>query len=97
MLQVFNVRLGFQDLGSDGIPHLVANCLQFVETYGESVLCTSITTNQQCKPRPHTVKSNILPLGLQAEGVYRVNGNQAKIRALKQAFNQGREGEGRIG
>ncbi|XP_068702359.1 arf-GAP with Rho-GAP domain, ANK repeat and PH domain-containing protein 1-like isoform X3 [Montipora foliosa] len=32
--QVFGVLLSQQDLGSDGIPHLVAKCLQFVETYG---------------------------------------------------------------
>jgi hypothetical protein len=35
LLQVFNVNLSFQELGSDGIPHLVAHCLQFVETYGK--------------------------------------------------------------
>ncbi|KAK2550862.1 Arf-GAP with Rho-GAP domain, partial [Acropora cervicornis] len=32
--QVFGVLLSYQDLGSDGIPHLVAKCLHFVETYG---------------------------------------------------------------
>ncbi|XP_022800725.1 arf-GAP with Rho-GAP domain, ANK repeat and PH domain-containing protein 1-like [Stylophora pistillata] len=32
--QVFGVLLCQQELGSDGIPHLVAKCLQFVETYG---------------------------------------------------------------
>jgi len=37
-LKVFGVLLGQQELGSDGIPHLVAKCLQFVETYGMSVL-----------------------------------------------------------
>ena len=31
---MFGVLLSQQDLGSDGIPHLVAKCLQFVETYG---------------------------------------------------------------
>lgn len=33
-LKVFGVLLSQQELGSDGIPHLVAKCLQFVETYG---------------------------------------------------------------
>ena len=32
--KVFGVSLSQQELGSDGIPHLVAKCLQFVETYG---------------------------------------------------------------
>lgn len=32
--KVFGVLLSQQELGSDGIPHLVAKCLQFVETYG---------------------------------------------------------------
>lgn len=36
--KVFDVWLSQQELGSDGIPHLVAKCLQFVETYGMSVL-----------------------------------------------------------
>ena len=33
-VKVFGVSLSQQELGSDGIPHLVAKCLQFVETYG---------------------------------------------------------------
>ncbi|XP_048589328.1 arf-GAP with Rho-GAP domain, ANK repeat and PH domain-containing protein 1 isoform X2 [Nematostella vectensis] len=57
--QVFKVHISLQELGSDGIPHIVANCLQFIETYG-----------------------------LQAEGIYRVPGSQAKMRALALAFNQ---------
>ncbi|EDO34673.1 predicted protein [Nematostella vectensis] len=32
--QVFKVHISLQELGSDGIPHIVANCLQFIETYG---------------------------------------------------------------
>ena len=38
LFKVFGVWLSQQELGSDGIPHLVAKCLQFVETYGMSVL-----------------------------------------------------------
>ena len=37
LFKVFGVWLSQQELGSDGIPHLVAKCLQFVETYGMSV------------------------------------------------------------
>lgn len=58
--QVFGVLLSYQDLGSDGIPHLVAKCLHFVETYG----------------------------GLELEGVYRVNGSQLSMKALRTAFDQ---------
>ena len=35
---MFGVLLSQQELGSDGIPHLVAKCLQFVETYS---MCNS--------------------------------------------------------
>ncbi|XP_028409289.1 arf-GAP with Rho-GAP domain, ANK repeat and PH domain-containing protein 1-like [Dendronephthya gigantea] len=60
--QVFSVPLECQELGSDGIPHLVAKTLQFVETHG-----------------------------LDAEGIYRKNGNKAKIKILKKLFNQDAE------
>ncbi|XP_046854269.1 arf-GAP with Rho-GAP domain, ANK repeat and PH domain-containing protein 1-like isoform X2 [Xenia sp. Carnegie-2017] len=60
--QVFQVSLSCQELGSDGIPHLVAKALQFVEAHG-----------------------------LDAEGIYRKNGNKAKIRVLRKLFNQDAE------
>ena len=38
--------LSYQDLGSDGIPHLVAKCLHFVETYGKLIICNEIFVQQ---------------------------------------------------
>lgn len=35
-------------------------------------------------------------LGLEAEGIYRKNGNKAKIRTLKKLFNQGEPAIGRV-
>ena len=35
LVQVFGIQLSDQELGSDGIPHLVAKCLQFVEITGK--------------------------------------------------------------